>query len=95
MLSILVWEEIQTGSVLGLTRLEGSLCLAIAHLPELADGLERLGRALPEPIADALAVSQLLSIAAIEPLPPPLTQLGLRDLLAFLSYRGLVSDFQR
>ena len=46
LLTILVWEEIQTGSVLGLTRLEGSLCLAIAHLPEFADGLERLGRAL-------------------------------------------------
>ena len=95
LLSILIWEEIQTGSILGLTWRESRLCLVLAHLPEFADRLERLGRALPQPIADALTVSQLLSIAAIEPLSPPLPQLGLRYLLAFLSYRGMVSDFQR
>ena len=95
LLTILVWEEIQTGSILGLTRLEWRLCLALAHLPEFADRQERLGRALPQPITDALTVSELLSIAAIEPLPPPLPQLGLRYLLALLSNRGMVSDFQR
>ena len=95
LLSILIWEEIQTSSILGLTRLERRLCLALAHLPEFADRQKRLGRALPQPIFDALTVSQLLSIAAIEPLPPPLPQLSLRYLLALLSNCGMVSDFQR
>ena len=47
LLSILIREELQTGSILGLARLEGGLRLVIAHLPKFADGLERLGRALP------------------------------------------------